>query len=156
MIMIRDHLTVLPLVFPPLWEISLGCAIKWGPQMTEASLVVSASPSHHSLPLFLDPPLLVCFPPSHSSSHRIWVTATEVKVSYSLPAAGNSDPCSAHSAGSHQHCVPAPQWEQALRELPCKVSSISWLETAGEKNPLKCCFMKLYRRNSHNLKTVVL
>lgn len=95
-IIIRDHLSILPLVFPPLWEISLSCATKWGPLMTEVSLFVSASPSHHSLSLFLDSSVLVCFPPSHSSSHRIWVSTTEVKVSYSLPAAGSSDPCSAH------------------------------------------------------------
>lgn len=30
---------------PPWWEISLGCATKWRPLMTEASLFVSASPS---------------------------------------------------------------------------------------------------------------
>lgn len=34
--------------------------------MTEASLSVGAFSSHYSLPLFLDPPLLVCFPlPTH-------------------------------------------------------------------------------------------
>lgn len=75
--MIRDHLTVLPFVFPPGWEISLGCATKGGPLMTEASLFVSASPSQRrSLPLFLDPPLLV-FPPfplifSQDMSNHHW------------------------------------------------------------------------------------
>ena len=63
--MVRDCITVLPLVFSQLWQISLECASegqnKWGTLITEASPIVISSPS---LPhLFSWILLFLCFFP---------------------------------------------------------------------------------------------